>query len=292
MNFDGFADLLVKFDQKPSKQDQKDDINTTSNTIEDAEKLRKQLMQEIQQEQTIKNGLKSNTTVPKSADTSFHIGHRQRARERFMLNPDKTTDYDLLELILFLIIPRADTKPIARKLIDKYKTIKNLFNANIDDISNCGVNGTAFKYIQTLMQTWQKRILSQNLSQNGNAFDKLDDVIEYCCNGIGMLASEEFHILFFNNTLQLIADEAFGANGVASVSLNMREIVQKCIKNLAHSVILCHNHPNGELNPSPDDIQLTNSVKETLEAIDVNVIDHIIVANDNYFSFNEHGLIE
>ena len=289
MDFDGFEDLLGKFDQKSSQQDKQKDINNTNSPIEDAEKIRQRLLQDVQQEQMKKN---STATSGKSADASFHAGHRQRARERFMLNPDKTTDYDLLELILFLIIPRADTKPIARKLINKYKTIKNLFNANVDDISTCGISGTAFKYIQTLMQTWQKRILSQNLDQNSKTFDQLDDVIEYCCNSIGMLASEEFHILFFNDTLQLIADETFGSNGVASVSLNMREIVQKCIKNLAHSVILCHNHPNGELNPSPDDIQLTNSVKETLEAIDVNVIDHIIVANDNYFSFNEHGLIE
>ena len=292
MDFDGFEDLLDKFDKKPSQQDQKENSNSINNTIEDTETLRQQLLQDIQQEQGLKNNINSKTTTPKTIDISFHTGHRQRARERFMLNPDKTTDYDLLELILFLIIPRADTKPIARKLIDKYKTIKNLFNANLEDISACGVSGTAFKYIQTLMQTWQKRVLSQNLNQNSKTFDKIDDVIDYCCNSIGMLASEEFHILFFNDKLQLIADEAFGSNGVASVSLNMREIVQQCIKNLAHSVILCHNHPNSDLNPSQDDIQLTDSIKEMLEQIDVKVIDHIIVSNDQYFSFNEHGLME
>ena len=250
MDFDGFEKLLSGFEPTQKQEKQEQNINIANNTIEDSknseklkQQLRQQLLQDIQQEQNVKKEIKNNNTASnQSVNVSFHAGHRQRARERFLLNPDGITDYDLLELILFLIIPRADTKPIARKLIDRYKTIKNLFNANVEDISACGVNGTAFKYIQTLMQTWQKRVLSQNLNQNINknnkTFDKIDDVVKYCCNSIGMLASEEFHILFFNDKLQLIADEAFGSNGVASVSLSMREIVQKCIKSLAHSVIL------------------------------------------------------
>ena len=193
-------------------------------------------------------------------------------------------------MLLFLIIPRADTKPIAKKLIDKYKTLRNLFNTTIIQLNNDGINGNALKYIFLLMTTVQKRLLNEEMEEQ-KIIDNYELLIKYCQSSIGVMTEEKFKILFFNNKFKLIDDVVFGSGEISSSTISCKEIVKKSLEIKAENVVLYHNHPNQDLTPSPDDINTTKTIIDALKPININVLDHIIVSGDKYFSFKEEGLL-
>ena len=205
MEFSGFEDILAEVN---NTQEQQDDVNKhnerqNENVVEkvDIDKLQQEVFAQAETQKT--NQLK----VIKN---DIHSGHRQRARERFLNNPDAISDYDLLELLLFLIIPRADTKPIAKKLIDKYRTLNNIFNAEKTQLTNDGINGDALKYIFLLINTTQKRLLNEEMKEQ-NIIDDYELLIKYCQSSIGAIKEEKFKILFFNNKFKLLDDVVFGS---------------------------------------------------------------------------------
>ena len=285
MEFSGFEDILAEVN---NTKEQQDDVNKQNekqneNVVEkvDINKLQQEVFSQTETQKTNKLKVIKN---------DIHSGHRQRARERFLNNPDAISDYDLLELLLFLIIPRADTKPIAKKLIDKYKTLRNLFNASITELNNDGINGNALKYIFFLINTTQKRLLNEEMKEQ-NIIDDYELLIKYCQSSIGAIKEEKFKILFFNNKFKLLDDVVFGSGEISSVAISCKEIVKKSIEIKAENVVLYHNHPNQDLTPSPDDINTTKAIIDALKPININVLDHIIISGDEYFSFKEEGLL-
>ncbi len=217
-------------------------------------------------------------------------GHRKRARERFLLNPDGTSDYDFLELLLFLIIPRADTKPIARALIDKFKTIGNIFLATNDEITACGVNGEAVKYLLILMKNFYKRLLTCEMNKRTEIKDN-EALKRYCFVNVGLLKEEEFHILYFDNNFRIIKDERLGFSDLSNVAVSFREVIKVSLNIKANNVVLYHNHPNGDVEPTKNDIDTTKKIADALKNISVRVCDHLIISGDKCFSFVEHNLI-
>ena len=216
-------------------------------------------------------------------------GHRKRARERFLLNPDGVSDYDLLELLLFLLIPRADTKPIARTLLDKFKTINGVFTADNNEIIECGVNAEAIKYLSTLMRVFFKKILQENFNKK-KSLNNFTDIKQYCLASVGGIREEEFHIIFFNSNFTILKDEKIGLSGLADVSFAFRNVIKLAIDVGAKNAVLYHNHPSGDISPSKNDIETTKKITDILNNISVVVQDHIIVAGDKCFSFVENGI--
>lgn len=292
MDFSGFEDVLSDFERtdesekskvETTKQDKNIDNNNTNNIFGDVENLKNKVFNSNEQFNIKQNNNK------KDKINQLHSGHRQRARERFLLNPEEVSDYDLLELLLFLIIPRADTKPMAKMLIDKYKNLRNVFNANVEELNNIGVNGNSLKYLFTLTNIFQKRCLKQELN-NLNIIDNIDKLFEYCKTSIGSLKHEEMHILFFDVKFHLIEDKKIGDDDDCSVLFNIKEILQKCISLKSSCIVLYHNHPSGDIAPSIEDIENTNKIVETLQNIDVEVIDHVIVGGEQCFSLKQNDL--
>ena len=221
----------------------------------------------------------------------IHTGHRQRARERFLLNPYGTSDYDLLELLLFLIIPRADTKPMAKILLDKFKNISGIYNANPYELDKCGINSKALKYIFTLLKVMNNRILEENINNN-ISLNNLEDLVAYCRSLFTSMKEEEFYILFLDNKLKLIDKKKIGSNSIANVSsISQRKIIEDALELKAKNIALTHNHPSNDCSPSKNDILTTNTLKQSLKNIDVDVIEHIIVGSNSYFSFAENDLL-
>lgn len=285
MEFSGFEDILAEVN---NTQEQQDDVNKRNerhnkNVVEkiDINKLQQEVFSQAETQKTNKLKVIKN---------DIHSGHRQRARERFLNNPETTSDYDLLELLLFLIIPRADTKPIAKKLIDKYKTLRNLFNASIMELNNDGINGNALKYIFLLINTTQKRLLNEEMKEQ-KIIDNYKLLIKYCQSSIGAMKEEQFRVLFFNNKFKLLEDVVFGSGEISFSTISCKEIVKKSLEIKAENVVLYHNHPNQDLSPSLDDISTTKAIVDALSPININVLDHIIISGNKYFSFKEEGLL-
>ena len=233
----------------------------------------------------------NNQPLVKNKLKSYHAGHRQRARERFMQAPSLSTDTELLELLLFTIIPRADTKQMAYALIDKFKNLRNVSNASAKELDACGANGEKIHYVFKLCNEIVARMLQNEMEQR-SIMDTMPKLLKYCKIKIGTLPEEEFHVLFLDNKMRLINDKKYGIENVNEVILHVRGIIQNTIELHAGNVVLVHNHPSGDVTPSQTDIDTTNEIKNSLKSIGVKLLDHIVVSGDRHYCFRENYLLE
>jgi len=118
-------------------------------------------------------------------------------------------------------------------------------------------------------------------------------VLDYCKAKLAGLKKEVGLILFLNAQNKIIGTDTSLQGTIDQVVIYPREIIIKCLESHATAIIFCHNHPSGETSPSGADIRLTQSLSKACEALDINLLDHIIVDNncDDYFSFKEEGIL-
>ena len=221
----------------------------------------------------------------------YNKGHRQRLKEKFSKSPSGILpDYEILEMLLFNIFPRKDTKLLAKQLLKKFGTIKDLFNADPVEIQSIdGVGEGMCHYIKLTEDLFSRLLIPQKkdfpVLSNWNA------VISYCKLTMGFKGQEHFRIFYLNKKNFLIEDELLQVGTVDKVAVYPREIVKKCLYNHSSAVILVHNHPSSDPNPSRDDIDITSQISKALKTINAVVHDHLIVANDGFFSFKSNGLL-
>ena len=220
-----------------------------------------------------------------------YIGHRERLRKKFLECGDGVfSDYELLELLLTISIPRRDVKPLAKDLIKKFSSFKNVINASpfeLKEIKGIGENTIAtFKIIQSaITKTLKDKVEEDSIISNW------PELINYCQANIGNKKTEEFHILYLNSKCHLIKDETHSTGTINTSSVYPREILKRVLEVGATSIIIVHNHPTGDTAPSNADINITKKIKEILKTIDVPRHDHLIVGKGNCFSFKSFGLL-
>ncbi len=218
-----------------------------------------------------------------------YIGHRKRLKQRFKKSPDSFHDYELLELILGYGLPRKDTKPIAKELLKRFGSLKEAFFAPQEQLKEIsGISDGLVLFFQAIKELI-KRIELQSLAQK-TSITHPKDVFDHLKNSIGMLQKEAFYILLLNTKNKIISLDKVCDGTVDRVNLYPREIIEIIIKKKAVNVILIHNHPGGEPQPSKEDIEITKRLKNIFKEIDVHVLDHIIITPNSYFSFRENNL--
>lgn len=219
-------------------------------------------------------------------------GHRDRIRKKYLKNGISTfQDYEILELLLTYAIPRKDTKNLAKTLLKNFKSIEKVLKADKDElltIEGLGENTITFlKLIGDLPNIFYENTLK---SSNIKIQNK-ESLIKYLRSCIGYEKIEKFFVLYLNNSNELIfCDEKFSGT-IDRSAIYPREIYKDVIKYNAKSIIIAHNHPSGSLSPSKSDIDITRHISEGLKNFDANLIEHIIITNNSYFSFLEEGLI-
>ena len=220
-----------------------------------------------------------------------HMGHRQRLRERFLKGGVQALqEYELLELVLFMAIPRRDVKPLAKELLKRFGSFSDLMNAapeelmKVDGVSE-GV-ATSLKIITAsahhLMKT---ELMEQPVLSNWTR------LMDYCQATMAHETREHFRILFMNKKNELIADEIQGSGTVDHTPAYPREIMKRALELGATALILLHNHPSGDPKPSQADIDMTQQIMRAAEPLNILIHDHIIIARSGYTSFKSMGLI-
>ncbi len=225
-------------------------------------------------------------------------GHRERIREKFLNNGiDGFAEYEILELLLTYCIPRKDTKPIAKELLNKFKSLDNVFKASFDKLSaidGLGKNTIAFLKLMGDLPS----IIYKDELKNKKLVDKetlkilnKDILLKYLRNKIGYEEIEKFYVLYLSSSNEVIKFEENSAGTLDRSSVYPREIYKKVINLNAKSLILVHNHPSDNITPSKSDIELTNEIAKGLKNFGALLIEHIIITKNSYFSFLEEGLI-
>ncbi|WP_341789968.1 RadC family protein [Rickettsia endosymbiont of Polydrusus tereticollis] len=221
-----------------------------------------------------------------------YIGHRKRVKQR-LINAGGASgfsDYELLELILFSAIPRKDVKPLAKKLLEKFKNLTNLISLDKDKLLTISGTNENLYVNFAVMRELINRVLKQRIT-NKNIIGSWGALVDYLKVTMSSMPLEQFRILFLNKKNILIADEVLSQGTIDQAAIYPREIIKRALFNEASAIILVHNHPSGSSQPSKADIDTTRKIVETCHTVNISVHDHVIIANNDYFSFKSNMLL-
>lgn len=225
-----------------------------------------------------------------AAEKKHHEGHRARLKERFTTSPGSLADYELLELLLFMAIPRRDVKPLAKTLLKQFGGIENVFAASIEQLTEIdGVTESAAIALKSV-EAVAKRMMQASVMKQP-VLSSWPRLIDYCTACMAREKVEQFRVLYMNRKNMLIADEVHQTGTVDQSAVFPREIVARALGVGATAVILVHNHPSGDPSPSDADVTLTHELIRAFDPLGIVVHDHLIIAKTGHTSFKKLGLI-
>lgn len=228
---------------------------------------------------------------PATKDTPHYHGHRDRLRERFVQGgADALADYELLELLLFMAIPRRDVKPLAKDLIKRFDNLAGVLNAPLPALAEFDGLSETSAIALIAVGSASQRMLKQDML-NKPVLNSGARLMDYCRATLAHEPREHFRLLFLNKKNELIADEIQQSGTVDHTPAYPREIMKRALELGATAIILCHNHPSGDAKPSKDDILMTDAVVAAGKPLNIMIHDHIIVSKNGATSFRNLGLI-
>lgn len=230
--------------------------------------------------------------APNAAGSEEHYhGHRDRLRLRFRDSGDRAlADYELLELLLFRLIPRRDTKPIAKALLARFGSLPEVLGAPTHLLTEIKGVGDSVATDLKLVAAISHRMLKGGLKDR-QVLASWSAVIEYCRAAMAFESREQFRVLFLDKKNTLIADEIQQTGTVDHTPVYPREVVKRALELSATAIILVHNHPSGDPTPSRADIEMTKLIIDTAKPLGITVHDHIIIGRDGHASLKGLKLI-
>jgi DNA repair protein RadC len=227
--------------------------------------------------------------VSKASEPDY-IGHRKRIKEKYKRGGLKGwLDYEVLEFALSYAILRKNTKPIAKELLARFKSINGVLDADrkeLESISGISEHTALFlSFLKDIAILYLEKGL-----YNKDLVSSPDVVYDYLKVSLKGTPDEEFRAIFLNSRNCLLAIETIQTGTVNKSVIYPRKIVERALYNHATGVIIAHNHPGGSLKPSEDDCRVTNAIKDALKTVDIVLLDHILIGGDSYFSFKENSI--
>lgn len=222
---------------------------------------------------------------------SYIADHRARLRARFAeAGAGALPDYELLELLLFRIIPRQDVKPLARRLLDAFGDVASVLSAptiRLEQVPGVGPSvALELKVVEAVAHRMARaRVLRRHVVSSW------DQLLDYCHTVMAHREQEQFRVLFLDKKNVLIADEEQARGTVDHVPVYPREVVKRALELNASALILVHNHPSGDPTPSRADIDMTAQIEAAARALGLTLHDHLIIGRERELSFRAEGLL-
>lgn len=226
-----------------------------------------------------------------SKDSYKREGHRQRLRQRFLNGGLKGFhDYEVVELLLTLNTPRRDCKEPAKSLMKKFKTLQGVLEADPLDISKVRGIGMVNSMGLSLIKAVADRYLEKKIFV-GDKINNTQKLLDYLKHRIGFKGKEVFLCLFLDAKNHVLASETLFEGSLTTSFVYPREVIARAIQHQAASLIVAHNHPSGDIQPSANDIWITRRLLFALNYVDIKLHEHLIVGGGNHYSFATEGLI-
>ena len=217
-------------------------------------------------------------------------GHRARLRKRlFEGGPTALLDHELIEYLLTLTIPRIDTKPIAKRLLDQFGGIGPLLATDAETLKREGISEAAIGALK-IAEATALRLLEAPL-YGRPLLSSWEALRDYLRAAMAHSPVEEVRVLFLNAKNMLIANEAMWRGSVDEASMHVREVMKRAMAHGATAIIIVHNHPSGDPTPSQADVKLTRDLVEAGRHMKVTVHDHVIVGTQGQSSLRAMGLM-
>ncbi len=230
--------------------------------------------------------------------TVSKIDSEIRSRRKYLRNHMMEYDLqgipllDVIELMLYYTIPNKDVRPIAQALVNQFGTIDRMVKASsAERLRIPGIGERTNEHFAMLGMLVP--YLLRNKMGEYPVFDNKSKLYEFCASLHVMHEYEVMYLLCLNSASRLIKKEVKITVGTpSSANVELKHIMDAVANTATVKVVLCHNHPSGLLKPSTDDIKFTRSVKFALDRININLMDHIIVADNSTISMRELRLIK
>jgi len=218
-------------------------------------------------------------------------GHRQRMRDRLLdRGPDSLADYELLEMLLFFAQPKGDTKPVAKRLINRFGSYANALSARPDDLEKVDGIGRTTAAALKLVHGAAVRLARAELKDQP-VLGNWDQLMDYLNAAMAREKVEQFRILFLDTKNRLIADELQSRGTINHTPVYPREVARRALELHAAALILAHNHPIGDPTPSVADLDMTMEMQRMLKSLGIALHDHIIVGNGRWTSLQKEGFL-
>ena len=226
-------------------------------------------------------------------DSPDYLGHRARLRDRFLNGGGKSmADYELLELLLTYAIPRRDVKPIAKDIVRKFGSLAGAAKASVPQLVEVnGVKENTAVLLKVIQEAARRFSWAELSATDALVISNWDAMIDYCRTEMSHLDIEEFRIIFLDVKFRVIGEEVMQRGTINQVAIHPREVVKMAMEKKASALILVHNHPSGDVKPSRADVEITKQIKQALEAINISLLDHIIISKYDYASLKSLQVI-
>lgn len=226
-------------------------------------------------------------------DEPDYLGHRERLRRRFLLGGGRDMpDYELLELLLTIAIPRRDVKPLAKELIRKFGSFAEVVNAPLEELMLVkGVKENTAAVLRIVRECSVRSSWQSLRGMDAPVISDFDAMVDYCRSAMAYQTVEEFRIIFLNSKLYVIGEEIQQRGTVDQVAIHPREVIKSAMMYGASAMILVHNHPSGIVTPSKADMEITKRIKEAAEAVSIRLFDHLIISKSSVYSFHNQGFV-
>lgn len=220
----------------------------------------------------------------------LHDGHRQRKRERFLKQgADGLADHEVLELLLYYAIPRRDTNELAHRLIQHFGTLDAVFQAlpeALMQVSGIGENAAVLLNLVPAAQRCARRSVSG---------ERILNSVERCgAYFMDLLDGQRRELLYqvcLDGKGKVLSSRCLAEGDVSMAAVSVRQVVEYALRAGAVGVVLAHNHPSGVALPSREDISTTRYIRDALRTMNIQLVDHIVVADEDYVSMAASGML-
>ena len=222
---------------------------------------------------------------------SVHDGHRERLKKQFAEHGGKEmNDIQFLEMLLYYVIPRRDTNVLSHALLERYGSLRGVLDAPAGDLTTVpGIGDHAARYLETIREAL-RRYISEPVKEMRYIFS-CSDAGKYFVPILQYETVEKVYLMCLNGRGAVISCGEIATGTLTTVNVSIRKIVDIAMRAHATSVVLAHNHPAGFALPSTEDRAYTFELKHALELMDIQLMDHILVADSDYVSFAQSGYI-
>lgn len=219
-------------------------------------------------------------------------GHRERLRERFEKDSfNGFNDYEVLEFLLTFIFRQGDVKPLAKELIKTFGSFSKVLDAPVEELKDVSGIGSASALNLVAFRQVMAYYFQDHAIIDKAQITRMSSLVEMLRASIGHKQNEVFFAIFLNAKNEVLATKEIGEGTVSQASAFPRKIVEEALKYKATSIILAHNHPGGIAEPSENDFSITAEIKNALALLEISIQDHIILANNEYYSFKRNNLL-
>ncbi len=216
-------------------------------------------------------------------------GHRERLRARFLgTGGAGVADYELMELALTFAIPRKDVKPLAKDLLRIFGSLGGVLTATPEQLGAVkGLGPSSVAFIQVVQQL-AVRVRREKVAGQPLLNSRLE-LLDYLYTKFASVEREEFHVLYLDSKMKLLADEVLFSGTLHEVTASPREVLKRALELNSSGLIVAHNHPSGNPEPSSADFMFTEQLMMACAAMGVDLHDHVVVGAEAHYSFKAHG---